>query len=142
MLKTFQHFISRSQSSYSGLYSFSATHLPPLLLKQEGPLSHQVKEATTLSVPQTRTYTFSSRPSYYLFQYQEGSSQRYPHPHLLLQVCLKVILSKCPFLTNLLKQYPYYKTLFFFCFIVCLPPTEYKLQGREAFVLRISIFSV
>lgn len=76
-------------------------------------LSHQVKEATTLSVPQTRTYTFSSRPSYYLFQYQEGSSQRYPHPHLLLQVCLKVILSKCPFLTNLLKQYPYYKTLFF-----------------------------
>lgn len=101
-----KHFISRSQSSYSGLYSFSATHLPPSLLKQEGTLSHQVKKAT-LSVPQTRRYTFSSRPSYYLFLYQEGSSQRYAHPYLLLQVCLNVILSKCPFLSNLLKQYPY-----------------------------------
>ena len=111
---------------------------------------------------QTRRYAFSSsQGSYYTF----CSSNKKVHfvvKVFILSVPLSgrffsEISTPSPSPSGLLKCHPLkmsfsdqsiktvpllQDTFFFFWFIVCLPPTEYKLQGREAFVLCIAIFSV
>lgn len=150
-----QKFLRSHHSFAQNLSTFYLTEskflLWPLLIFRYSPASF---------ISQTRRYTFSSsQGSYYTFCSSNKNVHFFVNAFILsvpisgrfLEIStpspspsglLKSHPLKMSFSDQSIKTVPLLQDTFFFCFIVCLPPTEYKLQGREAFVLCISIFSV